>query len=58
MKQLCDIEYDSIDHETDKAVLFNFGGKKVWLPRSAIEIDFDSKEVTLPEQLAIDKEIV
>jgi len=58
MKHLADIEYDSIVHETEKAVQFSIGGKKVWLPKSVIEIDEDNKTVVMPEQLAIDKELV
>jgi len=41
-----------------KAVYFSINDKKVWLPRSLIEIDIDSKTVTLPEQFAIDKGLV
>ena len=60
MAKLADIDYDQIilDDDKYKAVLFEIGGKEVWLPRSLIEIDLDSKQVTMPERLAIDKELV
>jgi hypothetical protein len=58
--KLVDIAYDQIilDDDKYKAVLFDFGGKEVWLPRSQIEINTDHREVTMPERLAIEKEIV
>lgn len=56
--KLVDIEFDKIEYETDKAWLFVFGGKKVWLPKSITDIDYDSNTVTLPEFMAIEKEIV
>jgi hypothetical protein len=58
MTKLTDVEYDEIVHETEKAFLFNIGGKEVWLPKSVIEVDKDSKTITLPERMATDKEIV
>jgi hypothetical protein len=57
-KKLTDIEYDKIVHETEKAYLISFGGKEVWLPKSMIEVDVDTMTVTMPERLAIEKEIV
>lgn len=57
-KELTDLKYDSIVHETEKAYLIDFGGKKVWLPKSMIEVDIDTMTVTMPENLAIEKEIV
>jgi hypothetical protein len=56
--KLADVEYDEIVHETEKAFLFNIGGKEVWLPKSLIEVDYESKTITLPEKWAIEKEIV
>jgi len=44
--------------ETDKAVLINDGTKEVWLPKSQIEINREDKEVTMPEWLAIEKELI
>jgi hypothetical protein len=60
MIKLVDVRYDEIilDDDRYKAILFDFGGKEVWLPRSQIEVDTDHKEVTLPERLAVEKEIV
>jgi len=53
-----------IHHETDMAILFSTDGRRknaVWLPKSAIEThDVSSRitEVTMPEQLAIDKDLI
>lgn len=58
MSKLTDVEYDEIVYETAQAFLFNIGGKEVWLPKSVIEVDVDSKTITLPEKFAIDKELV
>jgi hypothetical protein len=57
-KELAEVKYDAIVHETEKAYLINFGGKEVWLPKSMIEVDIDTMTVTMPERLAIEKEIV
>lgn len=43
--------------ETEKAVQFNDGTRSVWLPRSQIEIN-DDGTITLPEWLALDKELI
>jgi hypothetical protein len=56
--KLVDLEYDEIKHETEKAYLFVIDGKDVWLPKSVVQINETDKEVTLPESLAIDKELV
>lgn len=49
-------------HETEKAILVaNLKNKDVWLPKSQIEIDSDSKgivEIQMPEWLAVDKELI
>jgi len=42
---------------TDKAIMFHDGDQTVWLPRSQIEIN-DDGTVTMPEWLAIEKELV
>lgn len=57
-RTLTDLKYDGIVRETEKAYLINFDGKKVWLPKSMIEVDIDTMTVTMPENLAIEKEIV
>jgi hypothetical protein len=56
--KLTDIKYDGIVRETEKAYLIDFGGKEVWLPKSIIEVDIDTMTVTMPERIAIEKEIV
>jgi hypothetical protein len=57
---LADISYDNIliDDPKHKAILFEIGGEKFWLPRSLIEVDEDSCCVTMPEWLAIEKDLV
>ena len=51
---------DVKEYETPKAVLFTFGGDKVWLPKSQIEYDsrgsFDVN-IRLPQWLAVEKEL-
>ena len=44
-------------HETDKAVLFDDGTRKVWLPKSLVEIGSNGT-VTMPEWLAMDKGLI
>ena len=34
-----EIAYDCIEHETDKAKLYDVGDAKQWIPRSVIEED-------------------
>lgn len=49
-QEVVDLAYDSIEQDSEhhKAVLFKFGDKEVWLPRSLIEVDTDAREVTVP----------
>lgn len=42
--------------ETDLAYRFYDGSKTVWLPKSQVE--WDGKTMTMPEWLALDKEII
>ena len=57
---IVDIDYDriKIDDDKYKSILFVVDGKDVWLPRSLIEVDRDAETVTLPEWLAVEKELV
>jgi hypothetical protein len=43
--------------QTEKAIHFYDGSRTVWLPRSQIEIN-DDGTVTMPEWLALDKELI
>jgi hypothetical protein len=62
--EIVDVKYERIklDNDRYKSVLFEIGGKEVWLPRSLIEIDEKDKTVALPawkaEQEGIDGEVV
>ena len=48
----------SIRYETEKAFLFHDGTKTVWLPKSQCEWDEASRIMTLPEWLALEKELI
>ena len=39
MPNYIELTYDSIEAETPKAILFNFGDEQTWIPRSQIEDD-------------------
>ena len=56
------IPFDDIIHQTPEAIFFDMGDEEVWLPKSQIiEVDDSNpkrKTVTIPEWLAIDKELV
>ena len=59
--QLVDLDYQEIlidNPEKHDAILMVVEAKEVWLPYSLVEIDRDNKEVTMPEWLAIEKELV
>lgn len=55
-----------VHHETDRAVLVSVDGNRsaaVWLPKTAIELERrraapTTADLTLPEQLAVDKGLV
>jgi hypothetical protein len=47
----------TIQYETEKAYRFNDGRIYVWLPKSQCEWDEDAKTMTMPEWLAIEKEL-
>ena len=61
--EIVDVKYDrvKIDSGRHQSILFQIGGKDVWLPRSLIEVDESSKTVALPawkaEQEGIDGEV-
>ena len=46
MPDYVDLTYDRIIHQTDKAVLFEFGDEEVWLPLSQIDPEY----LPLPEE--------
>ncbi len=47
-----------IKAETDKAILIDDGTKEVWLPKSQIELNREDSIVTMPEWLAMEKELI
>lgn len=44
--------------ETEKAYRFFDGTRTVWVPKSQCEWDDQAKEITMPEWLAKDKELI
>lgn len=48
--EIVDVAYAriKIDEPRYKSVLFEIGGKEVWLPRTLIEIDEDANTVAMP----------
>lgn len=58
---IVDLEVD-IKGRTAKAILVHDGDREAWLPKSQIEFHWDDTKhcyvVTLPEALAIEKELV
>lgn len=45
-------------HETDNAILIDDGGvEKTWLPKSMVEVH-DDGTISLPEWLAMEKELI
>jgi len=59
-KNLIEI-YVEIKRESELAVLCTDGTNDFWLPKSQIEIKYikdSDAEITLPEWLAVDKEII
>lgn len=62
--EVADVRYVRIKVDDDryKSILFKIGDKDVWLPRSQIEVDKDSRVVTAPvwliEEKGIEGEVV
>lgn len=47
-----------IQGESDKAFRFFDGDRTVWLPKSQVEWDPDTKTMAMPEWLATEKELI
>lgn len=43
---------------TEKAFRFYDGSKTVWLPKSQVEWDAETNQMSMPEWLAKDKELI
>lgn len=56
--RIVDLEVDEWITDTEKAYLFVINGKRVWLPKSQIEFDEEDRIVSMPERMAIDRELV
>jgi len=52
-----EIVYEKIEHHTEKAWLFIFGDKKVWLPMSQCDLDNGNKIVHVPTWLIEEKHL-
>ena len=48
--------YCEVEHETEKAILVAVEDKRVWLPKSVVELEDDM--VILPEWLAFEKGLI
>lgn len=54
-----ELTYINVLYETAAAILFEFPEGEVWVPKSQIvDHDEESREVVIPEWLAIEKELV
>ncbi len=47
-----------LKHETDMAYLVDAGFGAYWVPKAKAEYDPDTKELTLPEWLAIERSLI
>jgi len=47
--------YDELLTQTDAAWLLRFDNEQIWLPKSQCDIDERTKEIDIPEWLAIEK---
>lgn len=56
--KLVDLEIDGIKAETDKAWCVVVDGVAYWLPKSQVKISHHDATITLPEWLAIEKELI
>ncbi len=56
-RELVDIA-GAIEGETEKAYRFNDGARTVWLPKSQCEWDAVAKVMTMPEWVAMEKELI
>jgi len=56
---LIEVEYGELLHETDNAILFDFEGEEIWIPRSLIDShDASNQLVEIPLWFAEQKGIV
>jgi hypothetical protein len=53
-----EIEFDEIKSQTEKAILFKFGNKEAWLPKSQIRIRPGYKSVVIPNWLCFENELI
>lgn len=51
------VAYDELKSVTQMAYLATFAGRNVWLPKSQITFDEETKTLEIPYWLAVDKEI-
>jgi hypothetical protein len=58
LPQLADVDYEEYVTDTGKASLFVIDGEEVWLPSATIEVDIDSKTITMPRWLAYKKGLI
>lgn len=53
------VEIDAVlVHETEKAMLIDYEGNKVWIPKSQAWYDKEDEVFKMPEWLAMEKELI
>lgn len=57
-EKIIDLEDVDLVHKTAGALRVRYDGTFAWVPRSQVEYDEVDRVLTLPEWLAIDKELV
>ena len=58
MDDTVEINFDSVEVETDLAWLLDMGDAVIWLPKSGCEIDEQDRTVQVPVRLAVEKGLV
>lgn len=53
-----EVNYDSLEGETDLAWLLDMGDDKCWFPKSECELDEQDRTVQVPVWLAVEKGLV
>ncbi len=55
---IVDIEYESIEHDTGKAVLLKIEGDEFWIPKSQIKNDYENEDyIQIPRWLVDEKHL-
>ncbi len=52
------VDFDHLIRETPHALLVRIDGTDIWLPKACTWLDNDEKTITIPESLAIQKDLI